>query len=165
VNASLRPTQRLPGDFFWLLHINSSGIAELSFDNAGPPISYVSDGLQADIALPGVEYNGPGPDPFFNTAVKVPLAARYDWSSYPPRQLAPNGLMTWTEVVVGGHLDSRTAIGTDHAAQSADTTNTFIAGALIGLAGAALIAAIQEALHARIRRRKQAGSIETAGLG
>jgi hypothetical protein len=38
------------------------------------------------------------------------------------------------------------AFGIDHARQASDTTWTFIAGALLGLGGGALLAAIQDAL-------------------
>jgi hypothetical protein len=37
----------------------------------------------------------------------------------------------------------------NHAAQKADDAKTFIAGALIGLAGAAILTAAVEALHVR----------------
>jgi hypothetical protein len=51
--------------------------------------------------------------------------------------------------VAAGITSGRIATGVNHLAQAADDHRTFFAGALLGLAGGALLSAVQEALHAR----------------
>ena len=50
--------------------------------------------------------------------------------------------------MTGGRIPGRAAVGINHAEQTTDDNKTFVAGALIGLAGGALLSAVQEALHA-----------------
>jgi hypothetical protein len=77
----------------------------------------------------------------------------YDWSSDPPATLSNSGA-AWTEAALPGRIydcgerAGRVASGINHTAQANDDTKTFIAGALLGLAGGALLSAVQDALHA-----------------
>jgi hypothetical protein len=77
----------------------------------------------------------------------------YDWSSHPPATLSNSGA-AWTEAVLPGSIYNsgdtagRVASGIDHTGQANHDTKTFITGVLPGLAGGALLSAVQEALHA-----------------
>jgi hypothetical protein len=59
-----------------------------------------------------------------------------------------NGFVIWAEDFSDGDTQSRVASGIDHDAQAHDDLMIFLAGAVVALAGAAMLAAIQEALHA-----------------
>ncbi len=81
------------------------------------------------------------------TRYYIPSANSYDWAAFPPSD-SNGALARWSEQFSSGQLDARTAVGINLGKQSADFNKTFFAGALLGLAGAALLSAIQEALHA-----------------
>jgi len=101
----------------------------------------------ASAAIPQVLYKGGG-SPTLLAQYNIPGASSYDWSSF-PTEFANNRFATWSELVTGGDADGRAAVGINHASQSSQTDDTFIAGALIGLAGGALLSGFQEAMHAR----------------
>lgn len=104
------------------------------------------NGVTASAAIPEIFYRGSG-TPTLYAAYTIPSASSYDWSSYPPESVSESGAV-WNEGVSLGDNLARTAVGINHAAQANDNTMTFIAGALLGLAGGALLSAVQEALHA-----------------
>jgi hypothetical protein len=108
---------------------------------------YVSDGINASAAIPAVTYLGQG-SPLLETAYYDATAVTsYDWSALQPE--FENGTTAlWDEPLVSGATQGRIAVGIDHANETKDNDKTFIAGALIGLAGGALLSAVQEALHA-----------------
>lgn len=108
----------------------------------------VYDGANASAAIPQIDYHGPdNPEPPMATQYIVPAASSYDWSPLPALGTAGPDV-NWVEYLPSGVTESRVAVGINHAAQSDDNTKTFIAGALLGLAGGAILSAIQEALHA-----------------
>jgi hypothetical protein len=78
---------------------------------------------------------------------RIPNAAAYDWSSFPTRELTASTAV-WEEPLNLGNNPGRAAVGINHAQQSRDNNLTFIAGALIGIAGAALLTSGQEFFHA-----------------
>ena len=51
-------------------------------------------------------------------------------------------------MINSGHIPDVVATGINHASEARDNDLTFLAGALVGVAGGALLSAIQEALHA-----------------
>jgi hypothetical protein len=104
-----------------------------------------SNGVTASAAIPEVLYQGPGKVTLVASYI-IPSAASYDWSSF-PIAAATDFTALWQEHLVGGDTPGRVAVGINHAGQARDDDKTFLAGALVGLAGGALIAAIQEALH------------------
>jgi hypothetical protein len=53
----------------------------------------------------------------------------------------------WSEPLASGVIQGAAAVGINHANEAKDNYETFIAGALIALAGGALLAAVQEWLH------------------
>lgn len=121
--------------------------AETGFlvDGRGFGVTYNS--TTASAAIPEVLYKGGG-TPTLLTQYNIPDASSYDWSSFPTK-FANNSFATWSELVTSGDIGGRAAVGINHANQSSESDDTFIAGALIGLAGGALLSGFQEAMHAR----------------
>jgi hypothetical protein len=111
-----------------------------------------SDGVTAAAAIPEITFTG-SKGAGLIAAYRIQSASSYDWSSYPPFTLTNSGAV-WHEAVLPGSIYNpadtagRVASGINHTAQANNDTKTFIAGALLGLAGGALLSAVQEALHA-----------------
>jgi hypothetical protein len=104
------------------------------------------NGVTASVAIPAILYKGPG-TPTAYVEYRIPSASSYDWSAF-PTQFANAAFASWAEVVTSGNVTGRAAVGINHANQSKDDNKTFLAGALLGLAGGALLSAVQEALRA-----------------
>jgi hypothetical protein len=104
-----------------------------------------SNGVTASAAIPEVTYQGGG-NPTILTIYDFPSADKYDWSSFPPVVTYPDEAQ-WQEVQAIEVTPSRIAVGINHDGKSYDDFKLFIAGALVGIGGGALVAAFQEALH------------------
>lgn len=125
--------------------------ATATFRTKATGVVPAANGLTASAALPQAFYSCPAsdpqcPTPTLETRYDIASAASYDWSSL-PYQHVTGSMITWGEQVLSGATPGRVAVGLDPASQSRDDARTFIAGALIGLAGGALLAGIQELLH------------------
>ncbi len=105
------------------------------------------NGLNAATSIPDITYQGPGKPSFMLVKYLIPSANSYDWSTVPIEE--GNSYAVWEEPLTRGEMAAQASTGVNHVAQEANDTKTFIAGALIGLAGAALVAAIIEAVHMR----------------
>jgi hypothetical protein len=70
----------------------------------------------------------------------------FDWSAFPVNEEAST-YVSWVGQVIDGTEPGRVVVGIDHAVQSRDDFDTFLTGTLVGLAGAALIGALQESLR------------------
>ena len=103
------------------------------------------NGVTASAAIPEVTYKGRG-NPTILTIYDFPSAESYDWSSFPPVARYPDEAQ-WQEVKATEVTPSRLAVGTNNDGKSYDDFKLFIAGALVGIGGGALVAAFQEALH------------------
>ena len=103
------------------------------------------DGVNAVAAIPEVLYAGPR-KPMLLISYHIPSAATYDWSSFPAAAVSRNAAI-WQEDVLAGDTPGRAAVGINPAGQASHDNNEFLAGALIGLAGGAILSAVQEALH------------------
>jgi hypothetical protein len=125
-----------------------TGVATVTFFVRAHGFGYSSNSVTALAAIPQVFYFGPGSEPTLTTVYdNAPAASSYDWSAFPP--VASSGTAAvWDVPVVSGATQGRVAVGINHANQAKESNETFIAGALLGLAGGALVAAVQEALHA-----------------
>ena len=111
-------------------------------------LGYTANGVTASAALPELQLDGPsGQTADMFIQYNIPSADSYDWSASPTFQTTGDSA-TWNEELTDGGLPTSTAVGTNHANQAKDNRNTFLAGALVGLAGGALLSAVQEALHA-----------------
>ena len=75
----------------------------------------------------------------------IPKASSFDWSALPPAAYTTTTI-AWTEPVSGEDTAPKVAVGINQSRQSSDNHLAFIAGALIGLAGGAVLSGIQEAL-------------------
>jgi len=102
--------------------------------------------VNASVVAPAVIYHGSG-TPTLLTQYNIPNAAKYDWSVFPLAFAGPS-FATWSEPVTGGQITARVADGTDFANQGRDNYHTFLAGVILGLAGGALLTALQETLDA-----------------
>jgi hypothetical protein len=108
----------------------------------------VFNDVTASAVIPEVSYYAPStPAQALLAGYKIPSAASYDWSSFQPQSFT-KGFTVWAEDFSVGDTQSRVAVGINHGAQSHDDFMIFLAGAVIALGGAAILAAIQEALHA-----------------
>jgi hypothetical protein len=124
-----------------------TGMAQANFFVRAHDFGYASNGINALAAIPQVFYLARGSPTLTTVYENAPAASSYDWSSFPAESL--NGARAvWDEPVTGGATQGRVAVGINHANQTKENNKAFFAGALIGLAGGALLSAVQEALHA-----------------
>jgi hypothetical protein len=110
--------------------------------------SYTYNGVTASAAIPQVFYTGPG-NPILETEYNIPSGLSYDWSVLPAGYSTSKGYPWWDEQVTGNETPAVAPADVDHARQTRDNWLTFLAGALVGVAGGVLVAATQEALRAR----------------
>ena len=129
------------------LYFGSGRYAQADFLIKGPNFGVTFNGLNASAAIPDLFYQGTG-TPVLFAIYHFPSASSYDWSSYPTVWSSKSGA-AWQVALIRGDTAERTAVGIDQARQTGNDNRTFFAGALLGLAGGAIISAIQEALHAR----------------
>lgn len=122
-----------------------------------------TNGVTAYAALPDVSYQlttsarGIAP-PILYSRYQITSPNSYDWSTFPPESSGRSSA-TWEEFLPSsakGEVAGRVVPGIDHSRQSSDATRTFIAGALLGLAGGAILSAVQELLHLEPRPAKAA---------
>ena len=106
-----------------------------------------SDGINASAAIPEILYQGGG-QPILLTLYHLRSASSYDWSDSQAAEVTSTTAQ-WQTDVGNGDTPGREAVGVDHAAQQSDDIKIFIAGALLGIAGGAIIAAVQEAMPSR----------------
>ena len=125
----------------------SGPTATADFFVKAPSFGIASNGISASVAIPEVLYQGLG-KPFLLTLYKLPSASSYDWSAS-PAAVVTSTTAQWQDDVASGDTPGRSAVGINHAAQTRDDIEIFIAGALLGIAGGAIIAAVQEAMHLR----------------
>lgn len=105
------------------------------------------DGINAYAAIPEIILTEPVKQgTSASIGFSIPSASSYDWSAFRPDK-ADNSNVTWVEQSNNGDFAGRTTVGINHAHEANDSTLSFLAGALIGLAGAAILSAAQEALH------------------
>lgn len=129
------------------LILDASGHATTRMVVSAPTFAYTTNSTDASASIPSIQYTGPG-RPELDTRYAISSADGYDWASY-PTTFADDRLAAWLEPLVNDAGVSRAAVGINHDKEESNSVSTFFAGALIALAGAALIAAVQEALHFR----------------
>jgi hypothetical protein len=126
-----------------------SGTATCIFFINAHNFSVNSDRINAYAAIPDIilHLTGQGSEnPTMAVSFRIPSASSYDWSSPANERRASE--VAWIESLTGGETPGRVIDGTNHTRQRTDANLTFLAGALIGVAGAALLISIQEAMHA-----------------
>jgi hypothetical protein len=107
----------------------------------------VANGLTASAAIPLVTCACAASQvPLLQVQYNIPGAISYDWSSFPEQKITSAGI-TWQEpLATYGETPGRVATGVDTSTQHTDGIWTFIAGAFVGIAGGALLAAVTAAL-------------------
>lgn len=125
----------------------TSGIAFADFYVRAHSFGGTYNDVNASVVAPAVIYHGSG-TPTLLTQYNIPDAAKYDWSVF-PLEFASSTFATWSEPITSGEISARVADGTDFANQGKDNYHTFLAGVILGLAGGALLAALQETLDAK----------------
>ena len=140
---------------FNTLFFKTDHFAQAQFIFKARSFGLTYNGHTASAAIPYVIFRGPGIPEFGIDYESFPAASSYDWSSFPASAVS-NLRVSWdvplTEVVGAGHEVAATptqgqiVIGINHSAQVSDDRRTFYAGALLGLAGGALLSAVQEVL-------------------
>jgi len=139
--------------YFWARRLifrpapNSGPTATADFFVKARSFGIASNGVSTSVAIPEVLYQGLG-KPFLLTLYQLPSASSYDWSAS-PAAVVTSTTAQWQDDVTSGDTPGRAAVGINHAAQTRDDIKIFIAGALLGIAGGAIIAAVQEAMHLR----------------
>ncbi|HTT54474.1 MAG TPA: hypothetical protein VMH35_24035 [Streptosporangiaceae bacterium] len=110
------------------------------------------NGLTAAAAIPEIDLtssnSNPAPVTMYAT-YHFSAASSYDWSSYPTWAVSKSTAVWMENVPNNGDTAGREVAGTNENAQTGNENRTFAAGALLGLAGAAILAAAIEALHVR----------------
>ncbi|MGO8725601.1 MAG: hypothetical protein ACLPN6_25885 [Streptosporangiaceae bacterium] len=140
--------ERYPGTVrLWSIGFPSAtNEAVLSIFVQGKDFGYSSNDVTETAAMPQVIFNHPINFPLSVIYENLAVPENYDWSSFPP-STETGTYVGWLEQLVAGEEPARVAVGVDHGAQSRDDRDTFLAGALVGVAGAALIGAVQEVIH------------------
>jgi len=112
-----------------------------------------ANGATEAIGFPSVDYSGTHQAEAEFGFYYVPSVRSYDWSSLPPEEITKK-LVTWQESILPGNAflltgvtNARVATGVNHSAQDRDSFLTVVAGVLFGIGGAAIVAAVPEALR------------------
>lgn len=154
-----QPAARGPGEA-WIRSLDfrpgpESGRATTAFLVRARHFGVTANGVTAAAALPDVTYQGPG-TPRLVSSFVLPSGSSYDWSSVPQAAAIRAGVV-FQEDITAGLAQGRDVVGINHAGQAAQNDRTFVAGVLVGLAGGALLGAVQEALHAVGRSAPETG--------
>ena len=112
----------------------------------GRDFGYTSNSVTENVAMPQIQFSDPVNLRLGVVYKGLPSLVNYDWSSFPPTTLTGT-YAGWFELIINGNAQARMAIGIDHGARNRENRDTFLAGALVGIAGSALIGAVQEAIH------------------
>jgi hypothetical protein len=121
-----------------------------SFAVASPHLAWTGDETQVTAVLPDVTFQGSG-EPEMFVYYPITNAVDYDWDSLPDAY-ANKSQVAWGEPIINDHAPEKVATGINHKAQQSIANLTFLAGALVGAAAAAIIGAFQEALRAHYER-------------
>ncbi len=123
----------------------SNGFAIADFFVKASSFGATSNGVTAAAAIPEVLYGGGG-RPVLLASYHIPSASSYDWSSF-PTAAADSVSAIWQETLTTGDNPGKVAVGTDHAGQASQNIKIFIAGALVGIAGGAVVSVIQQLVN------------------
>jgi hypothetical protein len=129
---------------------NTTGIGTNAFVDVfvtAHEFGVTANGATASAAIPKFLYSGPGTVALV-TQYNIKKANDYDWSTFPPA-FADGDKAQWLEQMNSNNvIPDVDAAGIDHITQARDGDLIFITGALVGLAGGALLSALQTALPA-----------------
>ena len=117
-----------------------------------PRLGFASNGESALAQLPAITSGQRTSSTVLNVAYVASGAYVYDWS-IPPYIDSPQGYVAWFQPLSNSIIQPTEITGTNHQAVAQDNRDTFISGILLGVAGAAAIAAAQEGLHVLLDNR------------
>jgi hypothetical protein len=132
--------------------------ASSQFTIRAPIFGWSENGLSIEAQLPSVQLSNLDTDkPFNNSEVYINYTlsnASYDWTGGPSPEFtyaSPSDFTQGTEAawkLTANELASPIPVsGQDNSAAVWDNFRIFVAGALVGIAGGALVGALQEAIH------------------
>jgi len=132
--------------FTWTVRLtfNAKGQAFDYFFVKAKSFGVSDNGVNALAVLPEVFYQGYG-TPEILVFYHIPSVASFDWSALTPAVYTTSNI-GWSEPVAGEDTPPRVAVGINQSEQSSQNHLAFIAGALIGVAGGAVLSGIQEGL-------------------
>ena len=150
----------MPGQTFMMVPISARNSGRnYTATIEDPRFGFTSNGESAIAELPAVAgikigKSQSGSPNLLNVKYVVRNPDTYDWS-LPPTLRSPGGSLTWTEPLSNSFWETEPTeiTGTNHQAQAQDVRDTFVAGILLGVAGGAAIAAVQEGLHMLLDNR------------
>jgi hypothetical protein len=116
-------------------------VARADFDMSPGDDGLATNGVTASAAIPEVIISAPRANPELDASYAIPSGSSYDWSPGPPQTAAE-----WTSHLTRADTPGQVMVGTDHGRVDSDNFRIFLAGAFAALAGAAVLAAVQEAL-------------------
>jgi hypothetical protein len=122
------------------------GTATAYFSLKARSLEVAANGATAEVAFPGLYFTGTKPASLI-LSYDIPSGNSYDWSPNPPDFFSGSSAAWYDNVALGHETPSLVATGINHTAQTHDSTLTLVVGILFGIAGGALVAAVQEALH------------------
>jgi hypothetical protein len=125
--------------------VGDRALADANFSVIRSHTGVAYNDLNASAAIPNVTVSTPNANPELIADYNIPSGDSYDWSSFPPLTSMPDDV-EWQIPLTMAYTAGRLVVGTNHARETSDNFWTFIAGALVALGGAALLAAFQEAL-------------------
>jgi hypothetical protein len=137
------------GDYRLRVAQVSPGVAEIKISVSLPTGTPTppANGVNASAAIPEVLYGGLG-QPILVVSYQLRSASSYDWSASPTGAVSST-TAGWQQDLASGDTPGRTAVGVNHSARTDHDIKIFIAGALLGVAGGAVIGAVQETMHLR----------------
>jgi hypothetical protein len=128
-----------------------------------PSLLWATDGTIVEGELPGARLLIAGQavtvsdvatqTPELITHLELPHADSYDWIGGPPPYQLNGGGIAWRQSVEAATQPVFVS-GVNRHQQDVDDVRVFMAGAFIGVAGGAVVAALQECLNARERIRR-----------
>jgi hypothetical protein len=142
-------------------HFDRFGDVSLTIRVRARSLNVASNGINASVAIPSIfyhiwssypkhrHYKMDKKDEQMNLTDEYRFSSptSYDWSASPPYSII-HSRIRWIGHFAIGYNPERIVVGINYARQANDNRKTFIAGALLGLAGGAILSAIQELLHA-----------------
>jgi hypothetical protein len=139
-------------EYHGLFNLKRQKLSTATLHVAAEHFGLTTNGINASVGLPELMYTSAGQPSYYVTQT-LGNANKYDWSALPVSNVSAHSA-TWLELansapIAGGTLEevaSRTATGVNHEQQDRDNQVTFVAGALVGAAGGAFVASIQESL-------------------
>jgi hypothetical protein len=146
------------------LNLNNGQLTQYTVQLHGPQFAFAANATAATVQLPYVvQYPNTSATTVITMYYEIPGVRSYDWST--PPYLTYNDWGLWVQDLSPSSPENQPGAeitGTNRDRQAQDNRDTFISGVLLGVAGGAIVAVVQEGLHMLFdeRRREKAYSAE-----